>query len=84
VVNLKFPVLFPPGTGAHIPTTMDYAVRVTQKDNPHFAFDIGVGHVAGVIGRTPVPTGIANPPFVLVPIDLKANSVVGMGLSFRY
>jgi hypothetical protein len=84
VVNLTFPVLFPPGAGAHIPTTMDYAVRVTQEDNPHFAFDIGVGHVAGVIGRTAVPTGVPNPPFVLVPIDLKANSVVGMGLSFRY
>lgn len=83
VVNLK-PILFPPGTGAHIPTTMDYAVRVTQKENPHFAFDIGVGHVAGVIGDTAVATGVANPPFVLVPIDLKANTVVGTGLSIRY
>ena len=83
VVNLK-PILFPPGSGAHIPTTMDYAVRVTQKDNSHFAFDIGVGHVAGVIGTTAVPTGVANPPFVLVPIDLKANTVVGTGLSIRY
>ena len=44
-------ILFPPGSGAHIPTTMDYAVRVTQKENPHFAFDIGIGHVAGVIGQ---------------------------------
>jgi hypothetical protein len=83
VVNLK-PILFPPGAGAHIPTTMDYALRVTQKENPHFAFDIGVGHVAGVIGRTAVPTGVANPPFVLVPIDLKANTVIGTGLSIRY
>lgn len=83
VVNLGV-VLFPPGSGAHIPTTMDYAVRVTQKENPHFAFDIGVGHVAGVIGRTVVPTGVANPPFVVVPIDLKANAVVGTGLSIRY
>jgi hypothetical protein len=83
VVNLK-PILFPPGSGAHIPTTMDYAVRVTQKENPHFAFDIGVGHVAGVIGRTAVPTGVANPPYVLIPIDLKANAVVGTGLSIRY
>jgi hypothetical protein len=57
---------------------------VTQKENPHFAFDIGVGHVAGVIGTTAVPTGVANPPFVLVPIDLKANTVVGTGLSIRY
>ena len=83
VVNLR-PILFPPGSGAHIPTTMDYAVRVTQKENPHFAFDIGVGHVAGVIGTTAVPTGVANPPYALVPIDLKANTVVGTGLSIRY
>jgi hypothetical protein len=77
-------LLFPPGSGAHIPTTVDYAVRVTQKENPHFALDLGVGHVAGVIGNTAVPTGVANPPFVLVPVDLKANSVFGLGLSFRY
>jgi hypothetical protein len=83
VVNLG-PILYPPGSGAHIPTTMDYAVRVTQKENPHFAFDIGIGHVAGVIGHTAVPTGIPNPPFIVVPIDLKANSVFGTGLSYRY
>lgn len=83
VVNLK-PILFPPGSGAHIPTTMDYAVRVTQKENPHFALDVGVGHVAGVIGRTAIPTGVPNPPYVLVPIDLKANTVFGTGLSIRY
>jgi hypothetical protein len=83
VVNLK-PILFPPGTGAHIPTTMDYAVRVTQKENSHFAFDIGFGHVAGVIGDTAVATGVPNPPFILVPIDLKANKVIGTGLSIRY
>jgi len=77
-------LLFPPGSGAHIPTTVDYAVRVTQKENPHFALDLGVGHVAGVIGNTAVPTGVPNPPFVLVPVDLKANSVFGMGLSYRY
>ena len=83
VVNLS-KVLFPlPGT-AHIPTTIDYAVRVTQKDNPHFAFDIGFGHVAGTIGNTAVPTGVANPPFVLVPVNLKANAVFGTGLSIRY
>jgi hypothetical protein len=83
VVNLKY-ILYPPGSNAHIPTTMDYAVRVTQKDNPHFAFDIGVGHVAGVIGNTAVATGVANPPYVVVPIDLKANTVFGTGLNFRY
>jgi hypothetical protein len=80
VVNLK-PILFPPGSGAHIPTTMDYAVRITQKENPHFAFDIGVGHVAGVIGDTVALT--PNGP-ILIPIDLKANAVIGTGLSIRY
>jgi hypothetical protein len=83
VVNLSA-ILFPPPGAAHIPTTIDYAVRVTQKNNPHFAFDIGVGHVAGTIGTTAVPTGVANPPYVLVPVNLKANAVVGTGLSFRY
>jgi hypothetical protein len=77
-------ILFPPPGSAHIPTTLDYAVRVTQKENPHFAFDIGIGHVAGTIGTTAVPTGVANPPFVLVPVNLKANSVFGTGLSLRY
>lgn len=77
-------ILFPPGSGAHIPTTMDYAVRVTQKENPHFAFDIGVGHVAGTIGYTAVPTGVVNPPYVVVPVNLKANAVLGVGLSVRY
>jgi len=72
------------GGKAHIPTTMDYAVRVTQRDHPHFAFDVGVGHVAGTIGTTAVPTGVANPPYVLVPVDLKARHLVGMGLSIRY
>jgi hypothetical protein len=68
------------GGKAHIPTTMDYAVRVTQKDNPHFAFDIGVGQVAGTIGTT----YIANPPLGFVPVNLQARSVLGMGLSLRY
>ena len=74
------------GGKAHIPTTLDYAVRVTQKDNPHFAFDIGVGQVAGTIGSTVVPTGLPAPapPYALLPVDLKARSVLGMGLSLRY
>lgn len=90
VKNLS-PILVDPNTlapnaPAHIPTTLDYAVRVTQKDNPHFAFDIGVGHVAGTIGTTAVATGLPAPypPYVLVPVDLKANNVIGMGLSLRY
>jgi hypothetical protein len=77
-------ILFPPGGRAHLPTTLDYAVRVTQKDNPHFAFDIGVGQVAGQIGYTAVPTGIANPPYVVIPVNLQARKVLGMGLSVRY
>jgi len=74
------------GGKAHIPTTMDYAVRITQKDNPHFAFDIGVGQVAGTIGTTAVPTNMPPPapPYQLIPVDLQARSVVGVGLSIRY
>jgi hypothetical protein len=65
---------------------MDYAVRVTQRDNPHFSFDIGVGQVAGMIGTTVVPTGLPAPypPVVLVPVNLEARKVLGMGLSLRY
>lgn len=76
-----------PVVTAHVPTTLDYAVRITQREHPHFSFDIGVGQVAGRIGSTYV----ANPayptsggPIVLSPIDLKARSVMGMGLSYRY
>lgn len=68
------------GGRAHIPTTLDYAVRVTQKDNPHFSFDIGIGQVAGQIGTT----YIANPPLGLVPVNLQARKVLGLGLSYRY
>jgi hypothetical protein len=74
-------ILYPPGGRAHLPTTLDYAVRVTQKENPHFAFDIGVGQVAGMIGTTAAvtPAGL-----VLIPVNLQARSVFGMGLSLRY
>lgn len=74
------------GGKAHIPTTLDYAVRVTRKENAHFAFDIGVGQVAGTIGSTVVPTGLPSPypPYVTVPVNLQARSVVGIGLSYRY
>ncbi len=81
-----FPVLI-----SHIPTTLDYAVRVTQKDKPHFAFDIGVGQVAGNIGSIYVANPYFNPgnpafgpPIVTTPVNLQARSVVGMGLSYRY
>jgi hypothetical protein len=71
---------------ADLPTTLDYAVRVSQKDKPHFAFDIGVGQVAGNIGTIPQPTLKAAPvpPIVYIPVDLQARKVVGMGLSYRY
>ena len=69
------------GGKAHIPTTLDYAVRVTQRDNPHFAFDIGVGQVAGQIGTTVIPTPGGPMP---VPVNLEARTVVGVGLSLRY
>ena len=71
--NLNFIL---PG-GAHLPTTLDYAVRVTQKEAPHFSFDIGVGQVAGNIGTT-------APQMGSLPVNLGARHVLGMGLSFRY
>ena len=80
-----------PLMSAHIPTTLDYAVRVTQRTHPHFAFDIGVGQVAGNIGSIYVANPYFNPynpaygpPVVTTPVNLQARSVVGMGLSYRY
>lgn len=78
VVNLK--ALLPGGT--HIPTTMDYAVRITQREHPHFSIDIGVGQVANTIGTTYV--NIPGVGLVPVPVNLQARKVFGMGLSFRY
>ena len=73
------------GGRAHLPTTLDYAVRVTQKEHPHFAFDIGVGQVAGMIGTAALPTGLPAPypPYVFLPVNLEARHVLGIGLSFR-
>jgi len=69
---------------ADLPTTMDYAVRVTQREKPHFAFDIGIGQVASIIGSAPTYT-FPNPyPTGTTPINLQAKKVVGMGLSYRY
>jgi len=80
-----------PLMSAHIPTTLDYAVRVTQREHPHFAFDIGVGQVAGNIGSIYVQNPYFNPlvpadgpPVVTTPVNLQARHVVGVGLSFRY
>ncbi|MGA2572323.1 MAG: DUF3034 family protein [Terracidiphilus sp.] len=76
-----------PLMSAHVPSTLDYAVRVTQREHPHFAFDIGVGQVAGKIGSIYV----SNPyypaigtPVVTTPVSLQARHVVGVGLSYRY
>ena len=70
---------------ADLPTTLDYAVRITQREHPHFAFDIGVGQVAGNIGNAVVPTGLPAPypPYIFPPINLEARHVVGMGISIR-
>ncbi len=74
---------------ADLPTTMDYAVRVTQRDKPHFAFDIGIGQVASNIGSTYTYTFTGNFPADALPtgtapINLNARHVVGMGISYRY
>jgi len=78
-----------PLMSAHLPTTLDYAVRLTQRDKPHFAFDIGVGQVAGNIGSIYVPDPYypavpGAPPIVTTPVNLQARHVIGMGLSYRY
>ena len=65
------------------PTTLDYAVRITQRENPHFSFAVGVGQVAGMIGYTEVVPGPGLPP-VLVPVNLQARSVFGLNVGFRY
>jgi hypothetical protein len=67
---------------ADLPTTLDYAIRVTQREHPHFAFDIGVGQVANNIGALPV---VVDGTLVgTLPVNLQARHIVGMGLSFRY
>jgi hypothetical protein len=73
-----------PGAPAHIPTTLDYAIRVTQREHPHFTFDIGVGQVAGKIGTTLTPTNNPLQPFAPLAVDLQARHVVATGLSYRY
>jgi hypothetical protein len=71
--------------GVHLPTTLDYAVRITQRDHPHFAFDAGIGQVAGNIGTAVLPTGLPAPypPTVSIPVNLQARHVFGMGISIR-
>jgi hypothetical protein len=87
IVNLSnilvAPPTYAPPAPAHIPTTLDYAVRVTQREHPHFAFDIGIGQVAGQIGTTLIPTGNPEAPYAPLPVNLEARHVVGVGLSIR-
>ena len=72
--------------GVHLPTTLDYAVRLTQAQHPHFSFDIGIGQVAGNIGTAVLPTGLPAPypPVVSIPVNLEARKVFGLGLGYRY
>jgi hypothetical protein len=72
--------LLVPG-GGHIPTTLDYAVRITQREHARFSFDAGIGQVAGQIGYTEIPTpaGLA-----VVPVNLDARKVFGIGASYKF
>jgi len=67
---------------ADLPTTLDYAIRVTQIEHPHFAFDIGVGQVANNIGAIPIVSG--GTVVGTLPVNLEARHVIGVGLSYRY
>lgn len=69
------------GGGGRLPTTLDYAVRITQRENPHFSIGAGVGQVAGMIGETEVLT--AQGP-ALVPVNLEARKIFGLSLGLRY
>jgi len=80
LVNVGATGISQPGK-AHVPTTLDYAVRITQKTDPHFSFDIGVGQVANNIGTTATTIGGKT---YLIPVELQARKVVGMGISYRY
>jgi hypothetical protein len=79
------PPLYQTHGQAHLPTTLDYAVRITQAEKPHFSIDIGIGQVAGNIGATLVPTGLPAPHnYEPMAVNLQARHVVGVGLSYRY
>ncbi len=77
VLNLNQEV---PG-GGHIPTTLDYAIRWTQRKNARFSVDAGVGQVAGNIGSTTLPT---TSSLQVIPVNLEARHVIGVGASFRF
>ena len=72
--------LLVPG-GGHIPTTLDYAVRITQRKNARFSFDAGIGQVAGQIGYTEIPTPVGPQ---VVPVNLDARKVFGIGASYKF
>jgi hypothetical protein len=72
--------LLVPG-GGQIPMTLDYAVRVTQRENPRFSFDAGIGQVAGQIGYTEIPTPVG---LEVVPVNLDARKVFGIGASYKF
>lgn len=55
--------------GADIPTTMDYAVRITKIEDAKWTFDAGVGQVAG---------------YILPGVNLHARAVFGMGFSYKF
>ena len=78
--HVKDLALVVPG-GGHIPTTLDYAVRITQRKDPRFSFDAGIGQVAGQIGYTEIPTP-AGP--AIVPVNLDARKVFGIGASYKF
>ncbi len=67
--------------GGRIPTTLDYAVRWTQRQNARFSIDFGIGQVAGNIGSTTIPT---TSSLVVVPVNLQARHVIGFGGTYRF
>ena len=67
--------------GGHIPTTMDYAIRWTQRDHARFTVDVGIGQVAGQIGFTTIPT---TSGLVVVPVNLQARRVFGAGACYHF
>jgi hypothetical protein len=67
--------------GGNIPTTLDYAVRVTQREHARFSVDAGIGQVAGQIGYTELPTPLGP---AVVPVNLEARKVFGIGASFKF
>lgn len=67
--------------GGRIPTTLDYAVRWTQRTNARFSVDFGIGQVAGNIGSTTIPT---TSSLIVVPVNLEARHVIGFGGTYRF